>query len=97
MVGSGIFGSTFAYEAAKRGNHVKVIDKRNHIGGNIYTKKIAGIDVHMYDAHIFYTRMKDIWDYMNQFATFNNFISNSIVNYHNHLIRIYLLTSGIKN
>ena len=88
VIGSGIFGSTFAYEAAKRGNRVKVIEKRNHIGGNIYTKKIAGIDVHMYGAHIFHTQMKKIWDYINRFATFNNFVNSPVANYHGHLYNL---------
>ena len=88
MVGSGIFGSTFAYEAAKRGAHVKVIEKRDHVGGNIYTKKVDGIDVHMYGAHIFHTRMKNIWDYVNQFATFNNFVNSPLASYHGHLYNL---------
>lgn len=63
IVGSGLFGSTFAYEAANRGNHVLVIEKRDHIGGNIYTKGVDGIQVHQYGTHIFHTRSKKIWDY----------------------------------
>lgn len=81
VVGSGLFGATFAYEAAKRGNNVTVIEKRNHIAGNIYTKKIDGINVHMYGAHIFHTSMKNIWEYVNQFAEFNNYINSPIANY----------------
>lgn len=81
IVGSGLFGSTFAYEAAKRGKKVKVIDKRNHIGGNIYTEKIEDIHVHKYGAHIFHTNDKDIWDYINQFAEFNRFTNSPIANY----------------
>ncbi|WP_367365380.1 UDP-galactopyranose mutase [Pediococcus parvulus] len=81
VVGSGLFGSVFAYEAAKRGNKVTVIEKRNHIGGNIYTKMVEGIQVHEYGAHIFHTKMPDIWRYINQFADFNNYINTPIANY----------------
>lgn len=81
VVGAGLFGATFAYEAAKRGQRVKVIEKRNHVGGNIYTKKIEGIQVHQYGAHIFHTKSKEIWNYVNSFANFNNFINSPIANY----------------
>jgi UDP-galactopyranose mutase len=81
IVGSGLFGSTFAYEAAKRGKHVKIIDKRNHIGGNIYTEQIEGINVHKYGAHIFHTNNKKIWDYVNQFAEFNRYTNSPVANY----------------
>lgn len=81
IVGSGLFGSTFAFEAAKRGKKVKVIDRRNHIAGNIYTKKIEGINVHKYGAHIFHTNSKKIWEYVNQFAEFNRYTNSPIANY----------------
>jgi UDP-galactopyranose mutase len=81
VVGSGLFGSTFAYEAAKRGKIVKVIERRNHIGGNIYTEKIEDINVHKYGAHIFHTSNKKIWDYVNQFAEFNRYTNSPIANY----------------
>lgn len=81
IVGSGLFGSVFAYEAAKRGKRVKVIDKRNHIAGNIYTEKVEDIQVHKYGAHIFHTNDKKIWDYVNQFATFNRYTNSPIANY----------------
>ncbi|MFT4413288.1 UDP-galactopyranose mutase [Fredinandcohnia humi] len=81
VVGSGLFGSTFAYEAAKRGKRVKVIDKRDHIGGNIYTENIEGINVHKYGAHIFHTNNKEIWDYVNQFAEFNRYTNSPVANY----------------
>lgn len=81
VVGSGLFGSTFAYEAAKRGKRVKVIEKRKHIGGNIYTEKIEDINVHKYGAHIFHTSNKKIWDYVNQFADFNRYTNSPIANY----------------
>lgn len=81
VVGSGLFGSVFAHEAAKRGHNVKVLEKRDHIGGNIYTKEVEGIQVHEYGAHIFHTNMKNIWDYIGQFAEFNNFVNSPIANY----------------
>lgn len=81
VVGAGLFGSTFAYEAAKRGHHVHVIEKRDHIAGNIYTKEVDGIQVHQYGAHIFHTSNQDIWDYVNQFAKFNRYTNSPIANY----------------
>ena len=81
IVGAGLFGSVFAHEATKRGKKVLVIDKRNHIGGNIYTKLKNDIHVHQYGAHIFHTSNKEIWDYVNQFAEFNHFINSPIANY----------------
>ncbi|WAA09064.1 UDP-galactopyranose mutase [Fervidibacillus albus] len=81
VVGSGLFGSTFAYEAAKRGKKVKVIERRNHIGGNVYTEQIEGIQVHRYGAHIFHTNDKKIWDYVNEFAEFNRYTNSPIANY----------------
>ncbi|TPR14812.1 UDP-galactopyranose mutase [Apilactobacillus timberlakei] len=88
VIGSGLFGSTFAYEAAKRGHKVTILEKRNHIAGNIYTKKIDGINVHMYGAHIFHTNMKNIWDYVNQFADFNNYINSPIANYNGEIYNL---------
>ena len=81
VVGAGLFGATFAYEAAKRGKKVKVIEKRNHIAGNIYTKEVDGIQVHQYGAHIFHTSNKKIWDYINQFAEFNRYTNSPVANY----------------
>lgn len=81
VVGAGLFGATFAYEAAKRGKRVKVIEKRDHIAGNIYTKEIDGIQVHQYGAHIFHTSNKEVWDYVNQFAEFNRYTNSPVANY----------------
>lgn len=81
IVGSGLFGSVFAYEATKRGQKCLVLEKREHIGGNIYTENVAGINVHKYGAHIFHTSNKKIWDYINGFAEFNNFINSPIAVY----------------
>ena len=68
IVGSGLYGAVFAYEMKKRGKKCLVIDKRNHIGGNIYCEKIDDINVHKYGAHIFHTSNKKVWEYINQFA-----------------------------
>ena len=81
VVGAGLFGATFAYEAAKRGKRVKVIEKRDHIAGNIYTKEVDGIQVHQYGAHIFHTSNKKVWDYVNQFAEFNRYTNSPVANY----------------
>ena len=81
VVGAGLFGATFAYEAAKRGKRVKVIEKRDHIAGNIYTKEVDGIQVHQYGAHIFHTSNKEVWDYVNQFAAFNRYTNSPVANY----------------
>lgn len=81
IVGAGLFGATFAYEMIKRGKKCLVLDRRNHIGGNIYCEKINGINVHKYGAHIFHTNDKKIWDYVNQFVEFNNYINSPIANY----------------
>ncbi|PKK99729.1 MAG: UDP-galactopyranose mutase [Tenericutes bacterium HGW-Tenericutes-2] len=81
IVGAGLFGSVFAYEANKIGKKVLVIDKKNHIGGNVYTHLTNDIHVHQYGAHIFHTSNKEIWDYVNQFAEFNHFINSPIANY----------------
>ena len=73
IVGAGLFGSVFAYEAKKKGKFCLVIEKRDHVAGNIYTENIEGINVHKYGAHIFHTSNKFVWNYINQFAEFNNF------------------------
>lgn len=81
IVGSGLYGATFAHEANKRGKSCLVIDRRDHIGGNVFCKKIEDINVHVYGAHIFHTSDKKIWDYVNQFAEFNHFINSPIANF----------------
>jgi UDP-galactopyranose mutase len=85
IVGSGLYGSVFAHEAKKAGKTCLVLEKKEHIGGNIYTKNVSGINVHEYGPHIFHTSNKKIWDYINQFATFNNFVNRPRVNYKNKL------------
>ena len=88
IVGAGLSGAIFAHEANKRGKKVKVIDKRDHIGGNIYCQSVEGIKVHKYGAHIFHTSNKKVWDYVNQFAEFNNYINSPIANYQGHLYNL---------
>ena len=81
IVGAGLYGSIFAYEMNKKGKKCLVIDKRNHTGGNIYCENIEGINVHKYGAHIFHTSNKEVWEYINQFCEFNNYINSPIANY----------------
>jgi UDP-galactopyranose mutase len=88
IVGAGPFGATFAYEAHKRGKKVLVIDKRDHIAGNLYTKKMENIDVHYYGAHIFHTSNKQVWDYVHQFATFNHYVNAPVANYHGEIYNL---------
>ena len=88
VVGSGLFGSIFAYEANKRGKKVLVIDKRPHLGGNIYTEKRDGINVHIYGAHIFHTSNKEIWNYINQFAEFNRYTNSPVARYKDELYNL---------
>jgi UDP-galactopyranose mutase len=85
VVGSGLYGCVFAHEAKKRGYKCLVIEKREHLGGNVYTKNIAGINVHVYGAHIFHTQEKYLWDYVNQFAEFNHYVNSPIANYKGEL------------
>ena len=88
IVGAGLFGATFAYEMTKKGKKCLVIDRRNHIGGNIYCEKINNINVHKYGPHIFHTNKKEIWEYINQFTEFNNFIYSPIANYKGELYNL---------
>jgi len=78
IIGAGLFGCVFAHEATKAGKKCLVIDKRKHIGGNVYCENVEGINVHKYGAHIFHTNDKKIWDYVNQFAEFNNYINSPV-------------------
>ena len=85
IVGAGLFGAVFAHQAKAHGKQVLVIDKRPHLAGNVYTEEIEGIQVHKYGAHIFHTNEKRVWDYVNQFAEFNNFINSPMANYNGEL------------
>src|SRR6185312_13856407 len=88
IVGSGLFGAVFAHEMTKVGKKCLVIDKRSHIGGNVYCKSIDGINVHMYGAHIFHTNDLEIWKYVNQFVKFNNYINSPLANYKGDLYNL---------
>lgn len=88
IVGAGLFGLVFAREATKRGKSCLVIEKRNTIGGNAFTKEIEGINVHVYGPHIFHTNDKEIWDYVNQYAKFNRFILSPLANYNGELYNL---------
>lgn len=81
IVGSGLFGATFAHQALNAGKKVLVLERRGHVGGNIYTEKVEGIDVHIYGAHIFHTSNKEVWDFVNGIAEFNNFVNSPVANY----------------
>lgn len=85
VVGAGLYGAVFAHEAKNKGYSVLVLDKRSHIGGNVYTEKIEGINVHKYGAHIFHTNNKRVWDYITQFAEFNRFTNSPVANYKGEL------------
>ena len=85
IVGAGLYGAVFAYEAKKKGKKCLVIESRNHIAGNVYCEEIEGINVHRYGAHIFHTSDKKIWDYVNNFAEFNNYINSPIARYKDEL------------
>lgn len=85
IVGSGLFGAIFAYEAKQRGKECLVIERRDHIAGNIYCENVHGINVHKYGAHIFHTSNKKVWEYINRFAEFNNYINSPIAVYKDEL------------
>ena len=85
VVGAGLYGAVFAHEAKEKGKNVLVIDKRDHIAGNVYTEVIEGINVHKYGAHIFHTNNKKVWEYITQFAEFNRFTNSPVENYKGEL------------
>lgn len=88
IVGSGLFGSTFAYIAHQNGKKCLVIDKRSHLGGNIYCEKIEGINVHKYGAHIFHTNNKEVWDFVNSIVEFNRYTNSPVANYNGNLYNL---------
>ena len=88
IVGAGLFGSTFSHEATKLGKQCLVVEKRNHIAGNVYTEKVDGIQVHKYGAHIFHTSDEKVWNYVNQFGRFNNFVNSPVANYKGKLYNL---------
>jgi UDP-galactopyranose mutase len=88
IIGAGLYGSVFAHEATKKGKKCLIVDKRNHIAGNIYTESIEGINVHKYGAHIFHTSNKRVWDYVNSFVEFNRFTNSPVANYQGKLYNL---------
>ncbi|MNW40663.1 UDP-galactopyranose mutase [compost metagenome] len=88
IVGAGLYGAVFAHEAKKAGKTCIILDKRNHIGGNVYTEKVEEIQVHRYGAHIFHTSSKKVWQYVNQFAEFNRFMNSPLANYKGKLYNL---------
>lgn len=88
IVGSGLFGAVFAHEATKKGKKCLVIERRSHVGGNVYCEELDGINVHKYGAHIFHTSYKDVWDYVNQFVEFNNYVNSPVANYKGELYNL---------
>ena len=88
IVGSGLFGATFAHQAKKAGKKCLVIDKRPHLGGNVYCENIEGINVHKYGAHIFHTSNKRVWDFVNSIVEFNRYTNSPIANYKGELYNL---------
>ena len=88
IVGAGLYGAVFAQELTQRGKSCLVIDRRNHVAGNIYTEKMAGINVHKYGAHIFHTSDREVWEYVNQFAEFNNYVNSPLAVYRDELYNL---------
>ena len=88
VVGAGLFGATFAYRARQAGKRVLVIDKRSHTGGNVHCREMEGIQVHLYGPHIFHTKSQKVWDFVNQFVSFNRFTLNTLANYKGELYNL---------
>jgi len=88
IVGAGLYGAVFAHALHAAGKKVLVIDRRSHIAGNIYTENVHGINVHKYGAHIFHTSDKEVWNYVNQFAEFNNYVNSPVAVYHDELYNL---------
>ena len=88
IVGAGLYGAVFAHEMTKAGRSCLVIDRRDHIGGNVYTENVEGINVHKYGAHIFHTSNKKVWDYMNSFAQFNRYTNSPVARYKDELYNL---------
>ena len=88
IVGSGLFGSVFAHEMTKAGKYCLVLERRDHVGGNVYCEEKEGIHIHKYGAHIFHTSIKEVWDYVNQFVEFNNYVNSPVANYKGELYNL---------
>lgn len=88
IIGSGLFGSVFAHEMTKAGKSCLVLERRDHVGGNVYCEEKEGIRIHKYGAHIFHTSNKEVWDYVNQFVEFNNYVNSPVANYKGELYNL---------
>ena len=88
IVGAGLFGAVFARQAMDSGKTCLVVERRDHIGGNVYTAEVEGVTVHRYGAHIFHTSSREVWDYVNRFAEFNHFINTPLANYEGKLYNL---------
>ena len=88
IVGAGLFGAVFAHEARSKGKRCLVIDRRDHIVGNVYTQQVEGINVHRYGAHIFHTNSKEVWNYVGRFAEFNRYTNSPVANYHGQIYNL---------
>ena len=88
IVGSGLFGAVFAHEMTKAGKSCLVLERRDHVGGNVYCEEKEGIRIHKYGAHIFHTSNKAVWDYVNQFVEFNNYVNSPVANYKGELYNL---------
>ena len=88
IIGSGLFGSVFAHEMMKVGKSCLVLERRDHVGGNVYCEEKEGIHIHKYGAHIFHTSIKEVWDYVNQFVEFNNYVNSPVANYKGELYNL---------
>ena len=88
IVGAGLAGATFARVMTEKGYCCKVLEKRNHIGGNIFSSEIEGIEVHQYGPHIFHTDQESVWEFVNRFARFNHFVYSPVANYHGELYNL---------
>lgn len=88
IIGSGLFGSVFAHEMTKAGKYCLVLERRDHVGGNVYCEEKEGIHIHKYGAHIFHTSIKEVWDYVNQFVEFNNYVNSPVANYKGELYNL---------
>lgn len=88
IVGSGLFGSVFAHEMTKAGKYCLVLERRDHVGGNVYCEEKEEIRIHKYGAHIFHTSNKAVWDYVNRFVEFNNYVNSPVANYKGELYNL---------
>ena len=94
IAGAGLFGAVFAHEMHKQGRKVLVVEKRDHIAGNIYTEKVMGINVHRYGAHIFHTSDEEVWNYVNQYARFNHYVNSPVAVYRDELYNLPGIPEG---